>query len=93
MVNIDSKYDSFIHFMIRFNSKDYIQYQSCQEYSIQNIIENLNFNLYSIQHNIHSIRKPRYRPPQVLCKLPSSAVRVKLLPGMMSAHNFTILQF
>ena len=23
MVNIDSKYDSFIHFMIKFNSKDY----------------------------------------------------------------------
>ena len=34
MVNIDSKFDSFIHFTTKFDSKDY----SIQEYSIQKII-------------------------------------------------------
>ena len=34
MANIDSKYDSFIHFTIKFNSKDY-SISFFQEYSIQ----------------------------------------------------------
>ena len=38
MANIDSKYDSFIHFTVKFNSKDY-SISFFQEYSIQKIIQ------------------------------------------------------
>ena len=38
MTNIDSKYDSFIHFTIKFNSKDY-SISIFQEYSMQKIIQ------------------------------------------------------
>ena len=38
MANIDSKFDSFIHFTKRFNSKDY-SISIFQEYSIQKIIQ------------------------------------------------------
>ena len=57
MANIDSKYNSFIHFTIKSNSKDY------------SILFNSKFYLkiwiwlYSIQQNIHSFRKPGYRRP------------------------------
>ena len=59
MANIDSKYNSFIHFTIKFNSKDY------------SIVFNSKFYLkiwiwlYSIQQNIHSTRKPGYRTPLI----------------------------
>ena len=35
IADIDSKYDSFIHFTIKINSKDLIHYQSFWEYSSQ----------------------------------------------------------
>ena len=38
MANIDSNYDSIIHFMIKFNSKDN-SISIFQEYSIQKIIQ------------------------------------------------------
>ena len=38
MANIDSQYDSFIHFTIKFNSKDYSIF-IFQEYSIPKIIQ------------------------------------------------------
>ena len=42
MVNIDSKYDPFIHFTIKFNSRDYSK-SFCQEYSIQKLIQKFKF--------------------------------------------------
>merc|ERR1711884_507418 len=76
MANIDSKYDSFIHFTIKFNSKDYsISFFSgifnSKKYSIiffpgkfnSKIDSKFLIWLDSIQQNIHSIRKPRYRTP------------------------------
>ena len=48
MANIDSKYDSFIHFTIKFNSKDY-SISIFWEYSIQKIIQQSFFLENSIQ--------------------------------------------
>ena len=79
MANIDSKYDSFIHFTIKFNSKDYsISFFSgmsnSKKYSIIFFPGKINSKidskflilLDSIQQNIHSIRKPGYRPPLLI---------------------------
>ena len=76
MANIDSKYDSFNHFTIKFNSKDCsISFCSgifnSKDYSIAYFPEKFNSKndskvliwLDSIQLNIHSIRKPGYRTP------------------------------
>ena len=76
MANIDSKYDSFIHFTVKFNSRDYsISFFSgifnSKNYSITFFPRKFNSKfdskikiwLYSIQQNIHSIRKPGYRTP------------------------------
>ena len=48
MGNIDSKYDSFFHFTIKFNSKDY-SIIFFQEYSIQKIVQKPFFLENSIQ--------------------------------------------
>ena len=69
---MDSIYDSLIHLMIKFDSKYYsisifswIFY--LKDYSIICFSRKINSKiwiwLYSIQQNIHSIKKPKYRPP------------------------------
>ena len=76
MANIDSKYDSFIHFTVKFNSRDYsISFFSgifnLKNYSITFFPGKFNSKIDSkfliwidsIQKNIHSIRKLGYRPP------------------------------
>ena len=76
IANIDSKYDSLIHFTIKFNLKDYsISFFSgifnSKNYSTtffpgkfnSKIDSKIRIWLYSIQQNIHSIRKPGYRTP------------------------------
>ena len=51
IANIDSKYDSFIHFTIKLNSMDY-SISFVQEYSIQKIIQSFFFLGNSIQNLI-----------------------------------------
>ena len=77
MANIDSKYDSFIHFTVKFNSRDYsISFFSgifnSKNYSITFFPGKFDskidtkFKSGFIQFFIHSIRKPRYRRPLLL---------------------------
>ena len=73
---MDSKYDSFIHFTIKFNSKDYSISFCSGIFNLKSYSKTFfsgKFNswidskiwicLYSVQQNIHSIRKPGYQRP------------------------------
>ena len=55
MANIDSKYDSFIHFTVKFNSRDY-SISFFQEYSIQKSIQKPFFLENSIQKLIQQFK-------------------------------------
>ena len=46
MANIDSKYDSFVHFTIKFNSKDY---------SVSTFFRNIRFKIISPENSIKKL--------------------------------------
>ena len=97
MANIDSKYDSFIHFTVKFNSRDYsISFFSgifnSKNYSItffpgkfnSKIDSKILIWLYSIHKNVHSIRKPGYQTPLSL--------REPLTSSKPSTENITMTE-
>ena len=86
MTNIDSKYDSFIHFTIKFNSKDYSITFFPGIFNSKNWFKNLNLALFN-STKYSFIRKPEYRTP--LCQALQPFLRLQQVGQGTSASLST----